>query len=218
MRILLQLFILSMTLYASNPAVYSSLGDTVYNNLENIKALKNLKAYEQYKEKINKYTLDVEKTKVLGFDVESGAKSNLSLDYLNELRTLSKVNDHFVRIVNINFVKSIKTKDNDLFIGAVNSKILDTEKNKNKIMYYYKQNKDFINADGVIQKYLDEEKAYKKKTKKYATIKKEAKDKRIQRIRENDQLKQEALENKLEQELEDKKRAIRETQEKELFN
>ncbi len=215
---LLQFFIFSTIIYAQNPTVYSSLGDTIYANVENIQSLKSLKEYALYKEKIDAYSLKVVKTKELGFKIESGLKSDLHLDYLNQLRELSKVNNYFIRSINTNFIQSITTTNNDLFVSMVNSKLLDTQKNKNKIMSYYEQHKDSIKADGIIQKYLDEDKAQKKRNKKYTKNKKQIQKERIQRIRENDALRQKALEDKLEKELEEKKKVIREAQEKELFN
>lgn len=222
LQIFIFLFMLSTSLLATNPTIYSTLGDTIYNNVKNIESLKEISHYNEHKEKINDYIADLNITKNLGFDVESGKKADLNLDYLQMLRKQAKVNDYFNRTVNQDFIKAIKTKDDNLFISVVNSGILDTKKNKNKIMAYYKEHKKNISADGIIQKYLNEEKSKNlkrnKHTKSKAQREKLSKESRIERIRENDILKQEALERKLEKELQEKKKLIREAQEKELFN
>lgn len=96
-------------------------------------------------------------------------------------------------------------KDNSLFIGTVNSGLLDTRKYQKQIMNYYKMHKDSINPEGIIQEFVDE--AYSKKHKKRWKLKtkKQIEEEKIKRLRANDKLKQEALENKLLQELKEKK-------------
>lgn len=206
------------TLLSKNPNVYRSIGDTVYDNVEKIKSLKQIPIYHVYRDKIDEYTLKVSKAKSLGFGVESGARSNVKLDYLKRLRELEKVNDYFFRTANNGFTSSLKTSDSELFIALVNSGFIDTTKNKKKIMSYYKLHKNEIVADGIIQEFLDE--AYAKKNKKRwkPKTKKQLEAEKISRLRTNDKLKQIALEKQLAEEVRLKKKTIRENQEKELFN
>lgn len=224
MQKLLILFILSLSLFSQNislsknPNVYTSIGDVVYDNVKKIESLKKIEKYEAYSNKIDAYALKVRKAKSLGFGVESGARSNVKLDYLKTLRELEKVNTYFMRTVKNSFNSSIETSDNELFIALVNSGLIDTQKNKNKIMSYYKLHKNEIIADGVIQEFLDE--AYAKKNKKRwkPKSKKQLEAEKINRLRINDKLKQIALEKQLAEEVRLKKKVIRENQEKELFN
>ena len=180
--------------------------------------LKKIEKYEAYSNKIDAYALRVRKAKSLGFGVESGARSNVKLDYLKTLRELEKVNAYFMRTVKNSFSSSIETSDNDLFIGLVNSGLINTAKNKRKIMSYYKLHKDEIAADGIIQEFLDEAYAKKNKKKWKPKTKKQLEEEKISRLRINDKLKQMALEKKLAEEVRLKKKTIRENQEKELFN
>jgi len=223
MKKILLLLILSISLFAKeatplkNPKVYSSLGDVIYNNLPKIQALKQLEEYKNFTNKIDEYSLNVQKAKKFGFEVESGNRSNLKIDYLQELRKLNKVNEYFVRTANSSLKSAIDNENNNLFITIVNSGLIDTRKNKNKIMNYYNKHKNEINPAGVIQDFIDE--AYVKKYKKKYTagMKKRLELENIKRIRANDKLKQEALEKKLSEEVRLKKQVIRAEHKRELF-
>ncbi|MDQ7061286.1 MAG: hypothetical protein Q9M43_09190 [Sulfurimonas sp.] len=172
MQKLLLFLLFFFSLEASNPNVYSALGDNIYNNIDSIRSLKKLDSYKELSDKIDTYIKDVAKAKAFGFEVQRGARSNLKLDYLSELRKLTKINNYFLRTANSSFKSSIKTKNNDLFIAIVNSSLINVKTNKKQIMDYYNGHKDEINAEGVIQGYLDEayakkhKKRYKPKTKK----------------------------------------------------
>ena len=218
---LFPLFLYSQTITNKNPNVYTSLGDKIYNNIANISDLKKLEEYKKLEEKIDGYILKVNKTKEFGFQVESGSRSNLKLDYLKEIRKLSKVNDYFVRSVESSYKVALESQDNNLFMNIVNSGLLNTQKYHKSIMQYYNQHKMSIKPDGFIQIELDKlsaKKDAKKRNKKRYKTKKQLQEEKIARLKANDILKQERLEKKLAEELEDKKKKIQEEQEKELFN
>lgn len=217
MQKLLLLFIFTLTLFADNPKVYAKLGDSIYDNLTKIEYLKGLEAYKELRGKIDIYSSRVKKAKVFGFAVENGSRANVKLDYLKEIRSLSKLNHYFERSAQNNFISAIKMKNNDLFIGIVNSGFIDTLKHKKKIMNYYNQNKKFINPEGVIQNFIDEAYAKKHKKRWKPKTKKQLQEEKIKRLRKNDKLKEEALERRLAAEVKAKKKKIREEQEKELF-
>lgn len=225
MKKLLLVLILSLSLFATvdiplkNPKVYSSLGDVIYNNLPKIQALKQLDEYKSLTAKIDKYSLDVQKAKKFGFELEAGyeSESDLKLDYLQYIRKLKKENDFFVRSVYSSLRSAIDSENNTLFISIVNSGLIDTRKNKNKIMNYYNKHKNEIKTDGVIQGFIDEDYIKKHNKKDWAKIRKQLELKNIKRIRANDKLKQEALEKRLSEEVRLKKEAIRAEQERELF-
>jgi len=107
MKKILLLLIFSILLFAkdatplNNPKVYSSLGDVIYNNLPKIQALKQLQEFKNFTNKIDEYTLNVQKAKKFGFEIESGNKIKLKIDYLNEIRKLNKVNEYFKKIIKI---------------------------------------------------------------------------------------------------------------------
>jgi len=218
---LLLLILLSFSLFAKTPHVYSALGDVIYNNSSNIETLYYIEEYATYKEKIEQYTLDVNTTKNDGFQIDSGDKTVDKKKYLLSLRKLSKVNDFFTKDAKMHFKESMEQNNHLLFIKLVNSGLIDTNKYKDTILTYYFDNKEDINASGIIQEYLDADQALvdaherqRRLRKTKAMLEKE----KIQRIRSKDKLEQEKLEKKLNKELILKKLEIRKTQKDELFN
>jgi hypothetical protein len=225
MRFFILLSVLSVLVFATgkaHPRVYASLGDEIYDNIVKIEKLKSIDQFKDFGERIDAYKKKLEKTKKLGYGVESGARSNLSLDYLSELREHKKTNDFFVRSVQSAFKSAVDTQNNKLFLQIVNTDLLDKERYKNKILNYYKAHKSSIDPKEVIQGLLDEELVKQIKNKKYLKKKIEAKkrthEEKVKRLRENDKLEREALEKKLSEEVRKKKEAIRREQERELFN
>jgi len=61
-------------LFSSNPAVYSALGDVIYDNVNGIEKLSQIEEYADYKEKIQQYVSEVDTTKRAGFLIEKGNK------------------------------------------------------------------------------------------------------------------------------------------------
>lgn len=226
MKLLLLTTLFSFLLIAqenpnTDPKVYESLGNEIYTNVPHIEKLKTLKQYAGYKDKIDTYIVDVQKSKTFGYEVESGARANIKLDYLEKLREYKKVNDYFVRSAHSTLKFAIDTKDNSLFIGIVNSGLIDRKAYKKQIIGYYKAHKEDIDPKGIIQTLLDEEVIYKKKKKKEKSwkekTKKQLQEEKIARLRKNDELDNQALEKKLSEEVKVKKENIRQTQERELF-
>lgn len=216
------LFLLFTTLLlAKNPIVYAALGDVIYNNAGNILQLKKINAFTDKTTLIDKYIEDMQRTKEKGFAIENGSKKYDKREYLKELRTLAKTNKMLIREVNISFKESIKKENSLLFSQIINSGLIDTKKNKEKILSYYFAHAEDVNSTGVIEDYLEADKRLKAK---YAAQRKQYKTKkmreaeRIKRIRENDRREQEKFETKLSQEVKQKKLEIRENQKKELFN
>ncbi len=211
------------TLVAQNPKAYATLGDMIYNNVSNIKALKDVKVFTNNTAEIDLYLRDVSKAKECGFDIDSGKKSDKNKKYLFTLRNLSKRYDFFNRKANVYLKKSISEKDNKLFLEIVNSKIIDIEKNKKLIVDYYYANSNDINVTGALKKYLDEQEIkkekivqVKKERQKYTLTKKQIQQAKIKRLRRNDKLEEQALEKRLDAELMKKKLQIIKEQEREL--
>ena len=214
------LLIASILLYAQNPKVFFALGDVIYNNVDKIKKLENIDDYSVYKKKIQEYVTTVEKAKQDGFALDEGLYSD-KMKYLNKLRELSLTNDFFVRSVKRNLDLAIENENSKLFSQLINTGLIDEEKNKDKIINYYFAHSDEVNASGLIEKYLDNDKKLraKKEYKKSLLYRKKLREmEKIKRIRKNDKLEQERLEKKLNQELKKKKLQIREEQKKELSN
>ena len=212
--------IIEETVIEKTPNVYSALGDVIYSNVDNIVKLKEIDTFKSFSEKINSYSKNVENSKVIGFDIESGHKYIDKATYLETLRTLSKENDYFIISVKSAYRSSIEKQDSKLFLETVNSGLVNTDKHRDEIVEYYLSHSQDINASGVIQKYLDEDAKLKSKRKSYdyAKAKKLRDEAKIRRIREEDKKKQAQLEKELTEEVKQKKLEIRENQKKELFN
>jgi hypothetical protein len=205
--------------FAANPAVYSALGDVIYDNVAHIENLKDIKEYERYKVRIDAYVAKVAQAKEEGFKLEKG---DISIDkkvYLQKLRELSVTNDFFIKDVHASYKASMRDNDNELFSKIINSKLLDIDKYKSEIKEYYIQNSEEITQEGVIQQLLDEDARLAKQRdlnkKKYKSPQ-ELEREKIERLRKKDKEKEEALQKALEKELQEKKKNILKEQIKEL--
>jgi integrase len=213
------LFLLTTLLLAKNPNVYAALGDVIYDNAIKIEKIRTIVEDDISAAMIDKYLADVKKAKDDGFKIEAG-KSVDKKTYLNELRELSKTNDFFIRYVYKRYKKALKEADSWLFSQMVNSGLMDTQKYKDEIIEYYMTHSDVMDTEGIIRKYLDEYEQLKVQQKapkvKVTLTKEEIQRARIERLRRNDKLKQEAIKKSLEEEVAHEKSKIREEQIKEL--
>jgi len=220
MKKIIILFSLAVSLMAKNPNVYAALGDVVYDNAPKIEKLKTIVEYTPSRNVVERYLDSVKKTKELGFKIESGNKSIDNKKYLNKLRELSKTNDFFIRQVYKTYKIALKNEDSWLLSQMINSGLMDTEKYKDEIVEYYMTHSDIMDTEGIIQKYLDEDKKLRAQQKlskiKVGLSREEMLNAKIKRLRENDKLKQEAIKKSLEAEVAHEKVKIREEQVKEL--
>ena len=218
MRLLSFLLLLSISIMADNPRVYSVLGDVVYDNVSGIVNLKNIDKFAADKEDILKYEQEVLKAKKDGFSLETDSKSVSKGKYLKKLRLLSKKNDYYLRSANSMLLSSIDSNNSKLFSQLINTGAIDSQRYKKEILEYYSLHKTDMNASYVIQNLINRDNMLKQeeaKAKKYSS-KQSKESKNIQRIRENDRKKQAAIEKQLQKELEDKKSKIRKNQKEEL--
>ena len=98
--------------------------------------------------------------------------------------------------------------------------MIDTKAHKKEILNYYFAHSKDINASGVIQTYLDESEALKRKREamyKRNMSKKLREEQKIKRLRARDKEHQLELEKKLDQAVEKKKKEIRKEQKEELI-
>ena len=217
MKKIIILFIFSILLFAKNPDVYAALGDVIYDNAPKIEKLKTITEYVSSPKEIDKYISDVEKTKKIGYKIESGDESIDKKSYLKSLRKLSKTNDYFVRHVYKVYKNALESEDSWLLSQMINSGLMDTKKYKKEIIEYYKTHSDIMDTSGVIQKYLDEDaKLRVKKNKPVGLTKEQMLKAKIKRLREKDRLKQEAIQKSLEEQVAKEKVKIRQEQVEEL--
>lgn len=219
MKLFLSLFLLTLTLFASNPTIFATLGDTIYDNAPKIEQLKKFHEYQPFLEKIDNYVKEVNATKKLGFAVENGTRKDASRIYLQKLRELAKTNDFFVRSANVIFEKALANKNYDLLMDMLDTGLIDVERNKERLLEFYNANKDSFEPRGTLGRIVEEEELRKKSknTKEYyERLKKLREQEKIRRLRERDKKRQEELQKKLEKELEKKKEQIQKEQIQEL--
>lgn len=216
---LVLLLLLTHLLNASSPKIYAALGDKIYDNVEKINTLKNLDAFYHLKKEIEFYVQEVADTKEKGFTAQSTNQTDLKKSYLMQLRKLSKENDHYLRTTQHYYENSLKNRDNELFIGVVNSGLIDNAVHKQEILEYYYKYLNDIKISGSLESIVQEDKILKQKRNISAVNKKTKRmkeDEKIRRIRENDLEAQKSLEDKLQEEVNQKKVEIRNNQKEEL--
>ena len=204
-----------------NPIIYKSMGDTIYNNVEKIESIKSIGTFKYYKKEIEKYLLEVEETKKIGFEVQNKNPDYSKKEYLKRLRSLIETNDYYLHSIESSYRASINKEDSQLFFETINSGFIDTKKNKKEILNYYFKHVNDVNASGVIQGYLDEDKRLRDRQRRLAKSQKTKEmleKEKIDRIRAKDRVSQEKLEKQLLDNLKQKKQEIRERQKEELFN
>ena len=219
-----KLFILFFTfitlLFSANPKPYATLGNKIYDNANNIKKLTTIGDYYLYIDKINNYLLKVNVVKQLGFSLDANSPIKVRKKYLQNLRQLAKENDYYIRMANISLDNSIQNRDSLLFSKIINSGLIDTKTNKKRILDYYFAHANDINTSGVIQFYLDENAAIKRKhdaMQRKCLSKKMREEQKVKRLREEDKARQTALVNRLDRALQKRKREIRKEQKEELL-
>jgi hydroxymethylpyrimidine pyrophosphatase-like HAD family hydrolase len=162
---------------------------------------------------------EVQRVKQLGLAAEISNSSAEMKTYLEELRRLSKQNDFFVRSVQTNYDKALKYQQSELFLGVVNSGLMDISAKKQEILDYYYEHELTLTPSGRLEELVNEDKILKqRRDSSHARnkTKKMIEDKKIKRIRENDLQAQKELEAKLQEEVNKKKLKIRETQKEAL--
>ncbi len=213
-------FIFVTLLYSSNPKAYATLGDKIYNNVANIKKLTTIGDYYLYVDEINDYLKRVQAAKEEGLLLDENSPVQKKKNYLKKLRELSKENDYYSRMAQTSLEASMENGDSLLFSKIINSGLIDTKIYKKEILdYYFAHSKD-INTTGVIQSYLDESEALKRKREamyKRNMSKKLREEEKIKRLRARDKARQLELEKKLDKAVEKKKKEIRKEQKEELI-
>jgi len=218
MKNIVFLLLFSTLAFATNPKVYSSLGNEIYDSLDNVMKLKSISEFNRASEDIIKYKKDVLKAKQIGFDIESGKTSVDKSNYLTTLRDLDEKRELYIREVNVMLKKSMKNQNSKKFNDLMQTGLIDTDKNKKEILDYYSTHKSEVTLSPDMKKLLDaERKAKKSRVKRAVHNSQESLNaNRVKRIRESDKREQELLEKNLQKESDKKKLEIRNNQRREL--
>lgn len=219
MKKIVILSLLSLTLFAKNPAIYSQLGDTIYNNSVAIEKLVEIEELSLYKKEIQEYIKDVNATKKDGFAIESGDKSVDDALYLKKLRELYKKDRNFIRVSKISFEESMQNDNIMLFEQLINSGIIELDEHKESIVEFYTLHKDEISLSQEPKLFIEEELQQRKSAveAREAATKKGSEAERIKWLREKDKEREKRKNKLLEEELHQQKKEIREYQKEELL-
>lgn len=212
--------LLFTSLYAVNPKAYESLGDKIYDNVENVKKLISIGDYYLYVDDINKYITAVNAAKQEGFLLDANSSSQQRKNYLKKLRELASENDYYVRMAETSLSNAISNADSLLFTKILNTGLIDLKAHKKEILDYYFTHKNDIKASGALKEFIDKSTAFKSNAEAEARrnrSKKLREELKIKRLRERDRKRQLELEKKLDQAVEKKKMEIRQEQREELI-
>ncbi len=219
MKKIIIISLLSLTLFAKNPSVYSQLGNTIYNNSAAIEKLSEIEELSEYKKEIQEYIKDVNNTKKEGFAIESGDKSVDDARYLKKLRELYKQDRNFLRISKISFEESMQDGNVRLFEQLINSGAVELKEHEKNIIEFYTMHKDEITLSQEPKLFIEESLQQRKSEieAREAAKRRESKAERIRWLREKDKEREEREAKRLEEELLKQKREIREYQKEELL-
>lgn len=219
MKKIVILALLSLTLFAKNPSVYSQLGDTIYNNSVAIEKLAEVEEFSHYKKEIQEYIKDLNAAKKDGFAIDSGDRSVDDALYLQKLRELYKKDRNFIRIAKISFEESMQNDNVTLFEQLINSGTVELDEHKESIVKFYAMHKDEISLSREPKLFIEGEMQKRKGAveAREAAAKRGSEAERIRWIREKDKEREKRKNKLLEEELHQQKREIREYQKEELL-
>lgn len=110
-------------LFASNPKLFSSVGDPIYDNTVFIKTFSKQYAFNAYKNEFEYYILKVKKHKKIGFRLDNFPNLDETKDYqayyLNGLKKLKYENEKIEQTIKKQLLQSIKTNNRIRFLAMI---------------------------------------------------------------------------------------------------
>lgn len=124
--------------WADTPKIYATLGDLIYDDVESISRLGDIKVMSRYEEPISRYIDDCEVARMHGFvlDVEDPAPEALK-SYLLELRALDDKRLFFIRMTGRALLKAIEQDDLKSYSELIKSGVIDIERHSDSVIEYY---------------------------------------------------------------------------------
>jgi len=210
--------LLVLSLFAATPQPFHRLGDKLYNSVDALEKIKNLKALEKEKGMITSYLNGIKRVKEEGFVLQREPTKALRSAYLKDLRDYSKRYDAILRMLQSRYETAIENEDSALFAALVNSGFIDQKQEREAIIRYYFGHQKDIEPTGRLATIVLDAKLQKKELQKERRYDaKRAKDlAKIQRIRKEDQRKKATIEKKLQEELQKKRKELKQYEHKEL--
>lgn len=220
MKNIIFFLLLTTSLFSQNPKVFASLGDKIYDNAIKIEKLKSLDSFKIFIYKIDDYVTDVNKTKKLGFLIESGKAENVKKKYLLHLRELAKTNSFFQRTAIEHFEGYMRRGNSSDFNKMLKTGMIDTDQFKDAIRKYYYAHESEVEYVGDVKRFIEEDIKRKERARAEELRRKNAlkykQEQKIKRIRKKDKEKQEEIQKELDKEVKEKKKEIRNYQKEEL--
>jgi len=135
---LLLLLLISFQLFAQNPKLFNSLGDTVYNSIENIKKLEEITAFKNNYTFIKSHIKQSETLWAEGMLLDDSSEASLKKGYLKDLRSLSKNHDNLMRSVYKRLDESMKNSDIETFSQIINTNLTPAGASTPDVVAFYK--------------------------------------------------------------------------------
>ena len=162
MKKLLILSLLSMQLLAQNPKLFDTLGNQMYNTIEEVKLLEDIVVFQNNATFIKKYIKDTESLWAEGILLDDSSKAELKKNYLNNLRTLAKGYDNVMRSVNRRLEESIKNSDAKSFAQIIDTNLTPVGAETPEVISFYKKHVQSTIKVERLESYLESIKPPKK--------------------------------------------------------
>ncbi|MBU1626414.1 hypothetical protein KKB18_03520 [bacterium] len=219
MKKLLLALLISFSVYAQNPVIFAALGDVIYNDVDKFGKLSNLPAMRDFKPAIDEYLILADKSKKMGFAVDSNDGSGDAKVYLKELRSLSTKHDTIVLNARKRFEEAIQDQDSETMSSMIKIGIVNPKDYKNQLIQYYEDYSEDQNLSVIEPLY----KEYKFKlsceenaSKSGAEAAKNAEAEVVNRMRATDKASKEALTRSVKEECDREKQSVIQEQKKAL--
>lgn len=206
---------------AENPKIYSGLGDMIYDNMESMSRLSDIKAMAKYNESIDAYLEKCQEVRKNGFDLEKNKPTPVETKaYLNSLRSLEKEHAYYLRMTNAALLQAIHNNDYETYSELIKSGLIDIEKNSDNIIGFYLQNRNENNSLVEVEDFMKYQEELKKRENQEAarrqSLYRRYRQQRINQIHKRQAQKKAAITKSIEDERERTKLDVYKKQEEEL--
>ena len=219
MKKLILLLLLTLTLFAQNPKIFSALGDVIYDDVAIFKKIKNYPSMHKYRKDIDAYIISAKKTKKIGLAIDAKEEGVDSKSYLKMLRELSKKHDGITVHINQCFKDAMAAEDSESINTLIIDGVIDPKDYKNELITYYEEYGEDDNLSSLSDMYAEHLKSMNlKKHVNVSQSEEEAREnaKRIERMRAKTMQKEEALNQSVLEEKNREKQKVLSAQKKEL--
>jgi hypothetical protein len=216
-KLLLALFI-SVSVYAQNPVIFAALGDVIYNDVDKFGKLGDLAAMRDFKPAIDDYISSANRSKKIGFAVDSNDGTGDAKAYLKELRSLSAKHDAIVLNARKRFAEAIQEQDSETMTGMIKIGIVDPKDYKNQLIQYYEDYSEDQNLSVIEPLYKDYKYklACEENASRSANAEAAQNEEVVNRMRASDKASKEALTRSVKEECEREKLNVMQEQKKAL--